>query len=156
VSGDLSPDKAQDVHPDLELLQGVANNLEAMARSQRTLLGQFGVSLPKALREQLLSNLNDTEAALPSWRQAIERLNGQWTAQKREQEELRALYATSQAINSTLDLATVLNTVMDHIGLVLRDQPDRCEQRGQGWPTGRHHQRPGRSALCDARERGGL
>ncbi len=115
MSADLSPDKAQDIHPDLEILQGVANNLEAMARSQRTLLGQVGASLPKAPREQLLSNLNDTEAALPHWRQAIERLNGQWTAQKREQEELRALYETSQAINSTLDLETVLNTVMDHI-----------------------------------------
>ena len=48
-------------------------------------------------------------------REAIERLQREWQAQQREEEELRALVQVSRAVNSTLDLATVLNQVMDHI-----------------------------------------
>ena len=48
-------------------------------------------------------------------REAIEHLRREWLAQQREEEELRALVQVSRAVNSTLDLATVLNQVMDHI-----------------------------------------
>ena len=48
-------------------------------------------------------------------RESIERLQREWQAQQREEEELRALVQVSRAVNSTLDLAVVLNQVMDHI-----------------------------------------
>jgi PAS domain S-box-containing protein len=65
--------------------------------------------------EQIVSTLNEVEAALPRWREAIQRLNTEWSAQKREKEEMRALYEVGQVVNSTHDLETVLNQVMDKI-----------------------------------------
>jgi adenylate cyclase len=80
----------------------------------------------KALRDAFdsLHDLLHRPSALPAgaldrtlaqMREAIEHLQREWLAQQREEDELRALVHISRAINSTLDLATVLNGVMDHI-----------------------------------------
>jgi adenylate cyclase len=80
----------------------------------------------KALQDAFgsLSDLLHRPSALPAgaldrtlaqMREAIEHLQREWLAQQREEEELRALVHISRAVNSTLDLATVLNEVMDRI-----------------------------------------
>ncbi len=132
MSIDIAPSKAhQVVHPDISILQSVVTGLEAVVRQQREALNRIGATLPQAPLAQFISALNDIEATLPRWREALERLRVEWLAQQREQQELRALYQVSQAVNSTLDLDTVLNQVMDHIihltgaergFLMLRDQ----------------------------------
>jgi PAS domain S-box-containing protein len=67
---------------------------------------------PPGLSAQATAELN-TE--LSRMGEAVERLQREWQAQQREEEELRALVQVSRAVNSTLDLPTVLNEVMDHI-----------------------------------------
>jgi len=96
-----SAGKQQPAHPDLETLLDSLNSLSDAFRRQVA-------GLPSALRA-------DLEALLPRMQEAVARLQREWLAQQHEQEELRALVQISQAVNSTLDLATVLNQVMDHI-----------------------------------------
>lgn len=115
MSRDVSPTKAQVGHPDLAILQSVAVGLQDIVRRQREILGRVGPAIPQMPLDQFLGTLNDIEAALPRWREAIDRLNAEWGAQQREKEEMRALYEVGRAVNSTLDLDTVLNQVMDHI-----------------------------------------
>ncbi len=71
----------------------------------------------KAVRDALdaLSATPELNAVVGQMHGAIERLQHEWQAQQREEEELRALVQVSRAVNSTLDLAAVLNQVMDHI-----------------------------------------
>ncbi len=107
--------KAQGVHPDIDILQNVIVNLEDSVRRQRSTLNQVGPAMPQAPMSQLISSMNDIEMLLPRWREAVEHLKVEWTAQQREREEVRALYKVGQVVNSTLDLETVLNQVMDHI-----------------------------------------
>jgi len=101
VTRDPTTGKEQPMHPSLRALLDSANSLSDALQRQRA-------GVPAAL-------LTDLDAALPQMRQVAERLEREWLAQQREQEELRALVQVSQAVNSTLDLATVLNQVMDHI-----------------------------------------
>jgi adenylate cyclase len=93
--------KEQPIHPSLKTLIESANSLSHALERQRG-------GVPAALQ-------TDLNAALAKVQEVAERLQREWIAQQREQEELRALVQVSQAINSTLDLATVLNQVMDHI-----------------------------------------
>ena len=71
-------------------------------------------SLSDALRRPSGAT-GDLPALVNRMDEALERLQREWQAQRREQEELRALVQVSRAVNSTLDLSTVLNEVMDHI-----------------------------------------
>ena len=93
--------KEQPIHPSLKTLLDSASSITEALQRQRA-------SVPAAL-------LADLDAALPRMREVAERLQREWLAQQREKEELGALVQVSQAVNSTLDLATVLNQVMDHI-----------------------------------------
>jgi class 3 adenylate cyclase len=88
-------------HPELKALLDSFRGLSDSIHRQQS-------DLPSTLWSEL-------EAVLPRMHEAVERLQREWLAQQREQEELRALVQVSQAVNSTLDLATVLNEVMDHI-----------------------------------------
>jgi adenylate cyclase len=114
VSGDR-PAHPTRLHPDLDLLRSTVQGWEDVTQRQREMLSRMGQSMPHAPASQFLSTLNEIEAALPRWSEAIERLESEWTTLQREQEEGLALYQVSQVVNSTLDLETVLNQVMDHI-----------------------------------------
>ncbi len=89
--------KEQSTHADVKALQDAFGSLSDLLHR------------PSALPAGAL------DRTLTQMREAIEHLQREWLAQQREQEELRALVHISRAVNSTLDLATVLNEVMDHI-----------------------------------------
>ncbi len=89
--------KEQPTHPDIKTLYNAFDGLVDKLQTPS------GVAI---------SGLDGT---LSQMREAIERLRQEWQAQQREEEELRALVQVSRAVNSTLDLATVLSQVMDHI-----------------------------------------
>ena len=93
--------KERPMHPDLKSVLEAFDSLSGALYRQQA-------SLPAALR-------SDLETTLPQVREAVGRLQREWLAQQREQEELKALVQVAQVVNSTLDLATVLNQVMDHI-----------------------------------------
>jgi adenylate cyclase len=93
--------KERPTHPDLKSVLEAFDGLSGALYRQQA-------SLPAALR-------SDLETTLPQVREAVGRLQREWLAQQREQEELKALVQVAQVVNSTLDLATVLNQVMDHI-----------------------------------------
>jgi adenylate cyclase len=93
--------KERPMHPDLKSVLEAFDGLSGALYRQQA-------SLPAALR-------SDLETTLPQVREAVGRLQREWLAQQREQEELKALVQVAQVVNSTLDLATVLNQVMDHI-----------------------------------------
>lgn len=101
MSKNPATSKEQPIHPGLKTLLDSANSLSNALERQRG-------GVPAAL-------LTELNTALAKVHEVAERLQHEWLAQQREQEELRALVQVSQAINSTLDLATVLNQVMDHI-----------------------------------------
>jgi adenylate cyclase len=52
---------------------------------------------------------------LPQFETSLDDLQAEFTAQAKEHEQLAALYNVSSAVNSTLDLAELLNLVMDMI-----------------------------------------
>jgi len=87
-------------HPDI---QELSDALDRLAEALRQPSG-----LPATAATEL-------KARLGQMSRALERLEREWQAQRHEQEELRALVQVSSAVNSTLDLPTVLNQVMDHI-----------------------------------------
>ncbi len=89
--------KEQPTHPDIKALHNAFD------------------SLADLVHEPSGAAASGLEGTLSQMREAIEHLSREWQAQQREEEELRALVQVSRAVNSTLDLATVLSQVMDHI-----------------------------------------
>jgi adenylate cyclase len=89
--------REQPTHPDIKTLHDALN------------------SLADILHRPSGAAAGGLDSTLSQMREAIEHLRREWLAQQREEEELRALVEVSRAVNSTLDLATVLNQVMDHI-----------------------------------------
>jgi len=89
--------KEQPTHSDIKALQEAFNSLNDLLHRPS--------ALPAGALDRTLSQM----------REAIEHLQREWLAQQREEDELRALVHISRAVNSTLDLATVLNEVMDRI-----------------------------------------
>ncbi len=111
--------KAPPAQTDLKsLLSALGSALERQAAALTKMPANADV-------QQAQKALLDIQRILPKFQQAVDTL-------AREREALRALYEVGQAVNSTLDLSTVLNQVMDHIigltgaergFLMLRDEP---------------------------------
>jgi adenylate cyclase len=92
--------KTRPAHPNIESLLDSLDSLTLALRQATGLAPESATEL---------------QAMLGQMRTATEQLQREWQAQQREEEELRALVQVSRAVNSTLDLAAVLNQVMDHI-----------------------------------------
>ena len=86
-------------------LKGLLEALHSAIERQAPALTKMPAS-PEALQAQ--KALLEIQRILPRFKEAIDALS-------REREALRALYEVGQTVNSTLDLETVLNQVMDHI-----------------------------------------
>lgn len=82
----------------------LAADIKALLGSQRDILGKAGLGFPPGVMEGL-SQLRDN----------LEKIQPGVAACENELAQLRALAATSSVINSSLDLTTVLNEVMDTI-----------------------------------------
>jgi len=92
--------KGKPAHPDIKSLLDSLDSLTLALRQSSGLAPE---------------DVTDLQAMVGRMREATEKLQREWQAQQREEEELRALVQVSRAVNSTLDLAAVLNQVMDHI-----------------------------------------
>ena len=82
----------------------LAADIKALLTSQKDVLARAGLSYPPGVTDGL-AQLRDT----------LEKLRPQVASQEDEVSRLRALADTSGVINSSLDLTTVLNQVMDTI-----------------------------------------
>src|SRR5262245_6515532 len=85
-------------------LSKLAADIKALLSSQKDLLAKSGLGFPPGVMEGL-AQLRDT----------LEKLKPTAIAQEAENNRLRALADTASVINSSLDLTTVLNEVMDTI-----------------------------------------
>jgi adenylate cyclase len=85
-------------------LSKVALDIKALLSSQKDILARSGLGFPPGVMDGL-AQLRDT----------LEKLEPVITSQEAEVSRLRALAETSNVINSSLDLTTVLNEVMDTI-----------------------------------------
>jgi len=94
--------KTPAVQADLKALLAALNS--ALERQAAALIKM--PSGPDVLQAQ--KALLEIQRVLPKFQQAVDAL-------AREREALRALYEVGQAVNSTLEIDTVLNQVMDHI-----------------------------------------
>ena len=85
-------------------LSKLAADVKALLSSQKDLLAKSGLGFPPGVMEGL-AQLRDT----------LDKLQPLSLSQEAESNRLRALADTSSVINSSLDLTTVLNEVMDTI-----------------------------------------
>ena len=85
-------------------LSKLAGDIKTLLSSQKDVLTKAGFSFPPGVMDGLASLRNGLESAAPDL-----------AAQEAEVARLRALAETSGVINSSLDLTTVLNQVMDTI-----------------------------------------
>jgi adenylate cyclase len=109
------------------LKQSLINFADALERQRSALLRMQ--SRPPATGAVTESMVSDTlgsavsvagiaqqmQQLLPQFAASLDDLQAEFTAQAKEHEQLAALYNVSRAVNSTLDLAELLNLVMDMI-----------------------------------------
>jgi len=88
----------------LDELSKLAGDIKALLGMQREMLAQAGLSYPPGALDGL-AQLRDN----------LQRIQSTVGAQEAENQRLQALADTSSVINSSLDLTTVLNQVMDTI-----------------------------------------